>query len=67
MLVPYISDNWLAVGPDGHYVGSREIAEHIVYVAQTEEGHHITLPPAEFQKRYGWQNDPKKARLLKLD
>ena len=31
------------------------------------EGYNITLTPAECQKRYGWKNDPKKARLLKLE
>lgn len=67
VLVPFIMDDqWLVVGPDGHYRGSKEIEEHIVYVAQIDAGHNITLSPAEFQKRYGWKNDPAKARLLKL-
>jgi WD40 repeat protein len=57
-------DNWLCIGPDGHYNGSAGIEDHIVYVCQTEAGEHLTLTPDKFQKRYAWKNEPKKARLL---
>jgi hypothetical protein len=67
-LFPHIgvgsSDHWLCIGPDGHYRGSVGIEEHIVYVCQTDAGEHLTLAPAEFQKRFAWKNDPSKARLL---
>jgi hypothetical protein len=49
----------------GHYAGPKNIEDHLVYVAQTESGEHITLTPVEFEKKYGWKNDPKKARLLR--
>jgi hypothetical protein len=35
-----------------------------VYVAQTDDGRQETYTPAEFQKKYGWKNDPAKAILL---
>src|SRR5262249_251484 len=58
---------WICIGPDGHYRGWEGIEEHIVYVAQTDEGHTLTLPPAAFQQRFGWKNEPAKARLMGWD
>lgn len=60
-------EHWLCVGPTGHYRGSKGAEEHIVYVAQLDDGSNITLSPAEFAQRFGWKNDPNKATLLKLD
>ncbi|MBL8827326.1 MAG: SUMF1/EgtB/PvdO family nonheme iron enzyme [Planctomycetaceae bacterium] len=59
-----IGNNWLVVGPEGHYNGPKGIEDHLVYVAQTDAGEQVTLSPAEFSKRYGWKNDPAQARLL---
>jgi hypothetical protein len=28
------------------------------------DGGQETLTPAEFEKKYGWKNDPERARLL---
>ena len=60
-------DHWLCVGPTGHYRGSDGVEEHIVYVAQLDDGSHLTLSPADFVQKFGWKNDPEKATLLKLD
>lgn len=59
--------HWLCIGPTGHYRGSHGIEEQIVYVAQLDDGSHVTLAPADFAQRFGWKNDPSKATLLKLD
>jgi hypothetical protein len=47
--------------------GLAAVEEHIVYVAQLDDGSNVTLSPQEFRAKFGWQNDPKKARLLQLD
>ena len=68
VLVPAMSDNqYLCVGPEGHYRGSRRIDEHIVYVAQHEDGSMVTYTPQEFSEKFGWKNDPTKARFAALD
>jgi WD40 repeat protein len=67
-LIPDMTGNhWLVVGPDGHWRGSAGVESQIVYVAMLEDGSQQTFTPAEFEKRFGWKNDPGKARLLKLD
>jgi eukaryotic-like serine/threonine-protein kinase len=53
----------LCVSPDGHFRGP---ANAVVVAVQTENGEHFTFAPAEFEKKYGWKNDPNKASLLKL-
>jgi len=68
VLLPYISGGQYAcIGPDGNYRGSKRIDEHLVYVAMLEDGSQVTYSPAEFREKFGWKNDPSKARLLKLD
>jgi serine/threonine protein kinase/WD40 repeat protein/formylglycine-generating enzyme required for sulfatase activity len=47
--------------------GLAEVEQHIVYVAQLDDGSNVTFSPKEFRAKFGWQNDPKKARLLQLD
>lgn len=59
-------EDWLCVGPDGHYRGSEDVSTLIVYVAELENGATLTCSPAEFEERFGWKNDPEKARLLQL-
>jgi WD40 repeat protein len=64
-LLPGLPDrHWLCVGPTGHCRGSKGVAEHIVYVAQLDDGSNITLSPQEFTQRFGWKNNPEKATLL---
>ena len=59
-------NDWLCVGPTGHYRGSAKIDDHIVYVAMHDDGSQVTYTPAEFREKFGWKNDPEKATLLKL-
>jgi serine/threonine protein kinase/WD40 repeat protein len=60
-------DRWMSLSPDGHYRASPGIEKEIVYVATTDAGEQITLTPAEFEKRYGWKNDPSKVTLTPED
>jgi WD40 repeat protein len=53
---------WLALGPGGHYHASPGAGREPVYVVQTDQGQEA-LPPEEFAKKYGWTNDPERARL----
>ena len=41
---------------------SAEAGRHLVYVVETADGQEF-LKPAEFEKKYGWTNDPEKVRL----
>jgi hypothetical protein len=67
-LWPAINEkHWVCIGPDGHYRGSEGIEEHIIIVAMLEDGSQQTFTPTEFAKKFGWTNDPTKARFLKLD
>jgi hypothetical protein len=54
---------WLAVSPAGHYRGPPGVEKEIVYVVQPEAGPQQVLTPAEFEKQYGWKNDPEKVKL----
>jgi len=38
-----------------------------VYVAQHDDGSLKTSTGAEFIRRFGWKNDPNKARFMQLD
>ncbi len=49
--------------PDGHFRGTPGAEKELVCVVLTEDGHQETLPPAEFEQKYGWKNDPDKVRL----
>lgn len=61
--VLYLRDgNWAVLSPEGHYSCSEGAREWLYYVALTEDGSQITLAPDEFERRYGWRNDPEKAR-----
>jgi len=60
-------ENYLTVGPTGHYRGTPDIRKHIVYVAMLDDGSQQTFTPAQFDEKFGWKNDPNKATFLKLD
>jgi WD40 repeat protein/serine/threonine protein kinase len=49
------------LSPQGHYDGDPGIAKEFVYVVETDAGQE-TLAPAEFTKRFGWKNNPERAR-----
>jgi WD40 repeat protein/serine/threonine protein kinase len=53
---------WLAVGPGGHYHASPGVGRDLVYVVQTDQGQEV-VSPEEFEKKYGWTNDPDRVRL----
>ncbi|HPM79194.1 MAG TPA: SUMF1/EgtB/PvdO family nonheme iron enzyme [Candidatus Anammoximicrobium sp.] len=66
-LLPQIGDDqWLLVGPDGHYQGSDKIEDSLVYAVLTESGQQASYTPAEFAAKFSWKNDPAQARLLKI-
>ncbi|MCY2994187.1 MAG: hypothetical protein NTY19_40875 [Planctomycetota bacterium] len=48
---------------EGHYQGTDQAQEAIVYVAEQDDGLQVTLPPSEFAKRYGWTNDPQRVKI----
>jgi WD40 repeat protein len=53
----------VVIGPNGHYRANAIAERELVYVVETPE-EVKTLTASEFEKQYGWQNDPKQARLL---
>lgn len=72
---------WACIGPDGNYrggfmdtpgegteaAGLVAVEECLIFVGQTDDGENLTLTPAEFRRRFGWSNDPSRARLLGWD
>ena len=53
---------WLANNSDGHYCGSPGVEDDLAYVVQTDQGQE-TLTAEQFSSRYGWKNNPEKARI----
>jgi dipeptidyl aminopeptidase/acylaminoacyl peptidase len=64
VLLPSGPFGQLAVTADGHYRGNGRLERDIRIVVQKRDGASETLPPADFERRYGWQNDPQRVRLL---
>ena len=56
-------DQPLVISAEGHYRGP---SPSVLHVAQTESGSLLTLSAAQFEKRFGWKNDPDRATLLRL-
>jgi hypothetical protein len=52
---------WLSVSPEGHYTGSEGIDKELLYVVELDDGTRLTLPPADFSRRFNWHNNPKLA------
>ena len=52
----------LTISPDGHYRAVGPIADQLVYLALTEDYRQATYTPAAFAEKYGWKNDPLKAK-----
>lgn len=52
----------LGVSPEGHFQCSPGVEDELVYIALTEDGWQEFYTPAEFEKKYGWKNDPKQVR-----
>jgi WD40 repeat protein len=58
--VAYLRNNrQLSVSPEGHWRGSPGIQSELRYLVLTDSGQEM-LTPAEFEKKYGWKNDPAK-------
>ena len=51
------------VSPEGHWCGSPDIEDKLIYVARTAEGRQTTFSSAEFADRFGWKNDAEKVKL----
>jgi hypothetical protein len=63
VLFPLREGQGVAFSADGHYRSTPlHIERDIVYVVQTEQGQQ-TYTPEEFEKKFGWKNDPSKVRL----
>jgi WD40 repeat protein len=63
MLITLERGHWLAVSPEGNYRGSPGIEQELQVVVQTDKGQD-TLTVEQFEKLYGWKNDPQKVRFL---
>ncbi|MCX7419600.1 MAG: hypothetical protein NT013_08685 [Planctomycetia bacterium] len=59
--------HWVCIGPDGHFRGSENVESQLVVVAIAKDGGQKLYSIVDFSEKYGWKNDPAKARLLKLD
>jgi serine/threonine protein kinase/WD40 repeat protein len=57
-------NNGLALTPEGYYTGNVQVERGIVVVVQKEDGTQELMEPAEFERKYGWKNDPARVRLL---
>ncbi|HLQ47234.1 MAG TPA: hypothetical protein VK137_20990, partial [Planctomycetaceae bacterium] len=69
-LIPHFGPgaaHWVCIGPDGHFRGSENVESQLVVVAIAKDGGQKLHSVAEFSAKYGWKNDPAKARLMKLD
>jgi hypothetical protein len=52
----------LTVQPDGHYRAIGPIADQLVYPVLTDDYRQETYTPAAFAAKFGWKNDPNKAK-----
>jgi WD40 repeat protein len=57
-------NNGLTIAADGHYTGNEQVERGIVVVVQKDDGTQEVLEPADFEKKYGWKNEPDKVHLL---
>jgi WD40 repeat protein len=63
LLMRFSEDRWLAISPEGDYTGTPGIQRELVAVVVTEDGRQETLSLSQFSKKYGWKNDPERAKL----
>jgi WD40 repeat protein len=64
ILLPGHGRDGLAISRDGHYACDAEVKRNLVVVVQKEDGTSEVLEPADFERRYGFKNDPDKVHLL---
>jgi len=55
-------DHLVTISSEGQFRADGQKTELLVYVAQTDKGQE-TYTPSEFATKYGWRNDPAKARV----
>jgi WD40 repeat protein len=63
VLLPFDAFGQLAVTADGHYRGNARVERAIRMVVQKRDGSSETLTPREFERKYGFKNEPDKVRL----
>jgi WD40 repeat protein len=66
VLVGVRGNHVMQISPEGHYLASGDVSDEIVYVAELDNGERVTLKQEDFEKRFGWKNDPERAKI-KLD
>jgi WD40 repeat protein len=64
VILPNPQYHGLTIRPDGHYRGDAKVNDAIVMVVQKADGTTETLTPHEFERKYGFKNEPDKVRLL---
>jgi WD40 repeat protein len=63
-LTSYREDYYLSVSPLGHYRSApRGLWRELRYVVQLNDGSYLTLTADEFERRFGWKNDPDQVKL----
>jgi len=60
---PMENARMLVLDSSGHYSGSPNLRNHLVYIVQTDNGQQ-TWTPDEFNKRFEWKNDSAKVQVL---
>lgn len=53
----------LSFGPTGHWSGPEELRDLLSYVVVTDDGQRSVFSPDEFERQFGWQNDPNQVVL----
>lgn len=58
-LLLFSATDWVAITPEGHYKGSREVEGHFLYKARSEKEDALRdYTAAEFAAEFGWENKP---------
>lgn len=52
----------VSISAEGHWSGSPGVEKELIYLVLTEKGQE-KFEPAEFEKRFGWKNDPAKVQF----
>jgi WD40 repeat protein/tRNA A-37 threonylcarbamoyl transferase component Bud32 len=62
-LLPGAPYERLVIRPDGHYRGTARVDRELRMVVLKTDGTSETLTPDEFERHYGWHNDPAQVHL----
>lgn len=55
------------LSPEGYIKASGPYDQLLIFIAETNDGKLLTLTPREFASRFGWSNNPAKARVVFAD